>query len=232
MNKQINISTAIVLIVAVAIITGMVAWALKGNNAMAPTSETAISKLPSAGTSAQSQTDLLTPEKAAQSAGAADANLNKYDGWETYTSDKYGYSIKYPPETIIVEAKKNDFGLPAGSKMTFDQAYAKYTGQICVSFDTKKGHVLISAPPNKEFAYVICGRTGVGSEDKIKNYTDEVTIDGKKYTAKVQEITGPEGKSVETYVELSDGTQLIFSGSSNANSEEIKKMVESFTQVK
>jgi len=51
------------------------------------------------------------------------------------------------------------------------------------------GYINISAPENKDFAHVICGRTGVAYPTTSKSET--LTIDGKKYTAKGYEEKGP-----------------------------------------
>jgi hypothetical protein len=156
---------------------------------------------------------------------------DKYAGWLTYTSNRYGYEIKYPSGMAITEAKKSDFGLSPDSKMTFDEAFAKYTGQVCVSFSNKKDSVLISAPVNVGYKYVICGRTGMGSDTKIKKSTEKITIDGKEYTVDVNDMTDSTGRTIETVVELSDGTQISFSASNESYREGVRKMVESFKKI-
>lgn len=157
---------------------------------------------------------------------------DKYAGWLTYTSDKYKYEIKYPPGMTITETKKGDIGMSPDSGMTFDQAFAKVTGQVCVSFSQKKDSVLISAPVNEGYAYVICGRTGMGSDTKIKKSTEKITIDGKEYTVNVNDITDSTGRTIETVVELTDGTQISFSASNENYRAGVKKMVESYKKIK
>jgi outer membrane protein assembly factor BamE (lipoprotein component of BamABCDE complex) len=160
------------------------------------------------------------------------AVVDIYAGWPTYKSDRYDYEIRYPSGMTITEAKKDDFGLSPDSNMTFDQAYAKYTGQVCVNFENKKDSVLISAPANVGYEYVICGRTGMGNDTKIKKYKDKLTIDGKEYSADVNDMTGSTGRTIETVVELSDGTQISFSASNEEYRAGLKKMVESFRKTK
>ena len=155
-----------------------------------------------------------------------------YAGWLTYKSDRYSYEIKYPAVMKVTEAKKDDFGLSPDSGMTFDQAFAKYTGQVCVNFSNKKDDVSISAPENKGYAYVICGRTGMGSDTKIKKSTEKITIDGKEYTVNVNDMTDSTGRTIETVVELTDGTQISFSASNEEYRAGVKKMVESFKKTK
>ncbi|MFA6048030.1 MAG: hypothetical protein WCV59_03095 [Parcubacteria group bacterium] len=218
------------LIIVIVILTVVLAYVLVVKKAEAPSvSPEAVVQTQKPVESAVSETPKpIIPETPVVVPEAVD----KYAGWLTYTSDKYKYEIKYPQGMTITEAKKSDLGLSPDSGMTFDQAFAKVTGQVCVSFSQKKDSVLISAPVNKGYAYVICGRTGMGSDTKIKKSTEKITIDGKEYTVNANDMTDSTGRTIETVVELTDGTQISFSASNESYREGVKKMVESYKKIK
>ncbi len=169
------------------------------------------------------------------------------EGWKTYTNGVYKYQFKYPPGARISEAEKSSFSLRAeevNQGITVEDVYAKYTGKICISVQYRLGYVNISAPPNKYFAYVICGRTGVGAYT-VTSKEEVVVIDGKTYTAKGYEVKGP-GNTLdyhnETFtVTLEDGTTIEYGAlpTEKATFEdyltikgELLKIVESFSSFK
>ena len=73
------------------------------------------------------------------------------------------------------------------------------------------GYLMISAPPNQDFRYYPCGRTGVGLGE-IENKTEVVTIGGHTYEAKGIEVIGQNetlAEHNETLVfMLEDGTRI------------------------
>jgi hypothetical protein len=167
--------------------------------------------------------------------------------WKTYTNTVYKYQFKYPPSARISEAEKSSFSVrteEVKQGITVEDVYKKYTGKICVSTQYRFGYVKISAPPNKYFAYVICGRTGVGAYT-VTSKEEVVVIDGKTYTAKGYEVKGP-GNTLdyhnETFnVTLEDGTTIEYGAlpTEKATFEdyltikgELLKIVESFSSFK
>lgn len=156
----------------------------------------------------------------------------KYAGWMTYKSDKYKYEIKFPSGTTIGEMMQNDIGMSPDSGMTFEEAYAKVTSQVCVELKAKKGTIYISAPVNKGFVYAICGRTGVGSETKITKSSEKININGKEYMMDISHFSDPGGSSIEAGIVLDDDTQFYVSSGNDAGWAEMKKMLESFKKIK
>lgn len=142
--------------------------------------------------------------------------------WKTYTNNKYGYSFEYPPEATISEANKDYFSLsPEEVKqgITFDDVFQKYTGQICVRIEYKYGHILISAPENKDYGHVICGITGVGVFDKDEPKKDSLTIMGKAYQVMGTEFYNVGKNALFDHWEyfrfdLDDGTQIEYGSNS------------------
>lgn len=136
-----------------------------------------------------------------------------YIGWLTYKNNVYNYQFKYPSTATVEEATKEAFSLSpeeVAAGMTFDEKFAKYTGKICLSVSYQLGYINISAPVNKDFAHVICGRTGVVYETAAK--TEPVIINGKTYTANGYEERGP-GETLDKHNEtmvviLDDGTRI------------------------
>lgn len=115
-----------------------------------------------------------------------------YEGWLTYTNDVYDYEFKYPPEASISEVEQSAFGLSpeeVEAGVTFEDKFREYTGKICITVTYNLGYVQISAPTNKGFAHVICGRTGRAYEGPDRSET--LTIDGGIYTAEGFEEQGP-----------------------------------------
>lgn len=229
----------ILLIVIIFIMTGVLAYALLVKKAEAP-AEMPQSSVPvpakkgPADTDASAANQVKPIESPAQTAieEKKKEEEQKYAGWMTYKSDKYKYEIKFPSGTVIRETGKNDIGMPPDSGMTFDEAYAKVTGQVCVQLDAKKGSVYVSAPVNKGFAYALCGRTGVGNDTKITKSTEKITIAGKEYTIDVNHFSSPIGSSIEAGIVLDDDTQFYVSSGTDAGWAEMRKMLESYKKIK
>ena len=87
------------------------------------------------------------------------------DEWLVYVNDNYGYQFSYPASAIITEIGPQGFAtdeLPEG--MSAEQYLAQleemYGTKLCVVVRIELGYVNISAPPNVESGYAICGRTG------------------------------------------------------------------------
>lgn len=170
---------------------------------------------------------------------------DKYKGWLTYTNEVYSYEFRYPKEAAIEEAKEEDFGLSPEeyeAGMTFADKYKKYTSKICVYLTYKFGYINISAPPNKGHAHAICGRTGRAYEGPEKS--EDLTIDGEKYTAEGFEEKGP-GETLSFHNEtlwvlLDDETTIEYGALPDetktfadylAMREEILKIVESYRKI-
>ncbi len=154
-----------------------------------------------------------------------DAALNATNSeWPAYINKKYGYQFQYPAKAEIGQAEKIAFSLSpaeAAAGVTFDDVYEKYTGDLCVSIVHGSGIINISAPENKDYKYVICGRTGAGQYDQTRSKEETLTVEGKTYTAKGTEFITGDGNTLDKYsetmkVELNDGTQIQY-GSSGGN---------------
>ena len=147
---------------------------------------------------------------------------------KVYTNDIYKYQITLPLIAQVEEAPKNAFGLsPEETEqgLTFDAVYKKYTGKICLNINLQYGYVTISAPENKNFSHVMCGRTGVGIYDQNIKKEEEIEVMGKKYTAKGNEFVTGKGLTTEEHnetfvLELQDGTRLEFGTSLPDNLDE------------
>jgi len=99
-----------------------------------------------------------------------------------------------------------------------DQLLKEYTNQLCVQIDYGLGYIMISAPPNQEEMYVICGRTGVGAEEIIEK-VEGVTISGQVYQANGWEVRSA-GETLDMHneffrVELEDGTVFEYGASTH-----------------
>lgn len=149
------------------------------------------------------------------------------DDRNVFVNDVYKYEFKYPREATVNEARQQDFGLPANSRLSFEEAYKKYTGKICVNVSYKSGGVNISVPANKDYQYVICGRTGIGSDVKIIPGMEKIKIDGTEYELNFQTLVGKGEESIYGYVVLDDGTQMNFYGSPDMK-EELQAILESY----
>jgi len=168
------------------------------------------------GCTAEKETDEAEPANTDVSDEESDTDKTGiYEGWTTYANDLYKYQFKYPSNATVEEAKKDMFGLSqedADAGLSFDDVFEKYTGKICLNISySKLGYITISAPENKEFAHVTCGRTGIGSCETA-NKTEQVTVDGKTYTANgMEQKCGGDLLIMhnETFVvTLDDGTRI------------------------
>lgn len=134
-----------------------------------------------------------------------------YNGWETYINDVYKYQFKYPSGTEIIEAEKEAFVMTpdeSAAGKTFDELYNELTGKICLLIKYGDASINISAPENADFSRVICGRTGIGSEEERTSVEETLTINGKIYTA-----SGDKGSSDSTLIlKLDDGTRIEYGG--------------------
>lgn len=159
--------------------------------------------------------DIRTGNQSVQSKSPKeDKNISN---WKTYDNEKYNYSFQYPDGVKIAEAKKAVFGLmqeDIEAGLAFDDIYTKYTGQICVSIAYGYGGIYISAPPNKDFSYVTCGRTGVGaSSDEIIKKEEKIIVQEKEYTATGIEVAYGDKSNLANHYEtmriyLDDGTTI------------------------
>jgi len=153
------------------------------------------------------------------------------DDRNIFINDVYKYEFKYPREATINEARQQDFGLPANSSLSFEEAYKKYTGKICISINYKNGGLNISAPANKDYQYVLCGRTGIGSDVRVVSSKEKIQIDGIEYNLNFQTLSGKKDKSVYGSVILNDDTRIDFFGSPDMK-DDLKKIVESYKKIK
>lgn len=142
-----------------------------------------------------------------------DLDIVDEKNWTTFKNDVYKYQIKHPKDAMIKEAKKSDFALSNEERdqgLDFDDVYEKYTGKICVTIEYKYGYVNISVAENKDFAHVICGRTGRTNESTKKS--ENLTIEDKKYTAEGYVEKG-KGDTLESHnetlvIELDSGIRI------------------------
>lgn len=136
--------------------------------------------------------------------------------WETLINADYNYQIKHPSNTMIVHSGVVSFraeDIPEGmsAEEYLAQLQETYPGMLCVSMTTDLGYINISAPPNTDFRYSICGRTGVGVGDLVDK-TEYVEISGRMYEASGFEFIG-NGESLDEHNEtmvviLEDGTRI------------------------
>jgi hypothetical protein len=153
-------------------------------------------------------------------------------GWETYTNQRYGYRIQYPPQAEIEEIGVQGYvtdenGMPIGGLpdgVTLDNYFAyleeTYGNNLCVGIRYSLGYVYISVPENIEFGYAICGRTGVGVAEIVQQ-EEELVIEGMTVTATGMEVIG-EGEALNAHnetmvVRLPDGTRIEYGASPRAD---------------
>lgn len=146
-------------------------------------------------------------------------------GWLTYTNDRYGYQISYPPEASLEEmgihgypSDENgmpDGGLPDGvtPETYFDYLEETYGNNLCIQITYALGYLTISVPENEGFRYATCGRTGVGVAT-ITDIEQQVIVDGQTITAKGMDVQAG-GETLDQhnetlYLQLPDGTRIEF----------------------
>ncbi len=159
---------------------------------------------------------VLNTFKLASSAGGS--GEIEITNWPTYVNQMYQYKFFYPKAAVVSQADKAAFGLSQENKqkgLTIDQLFRDYTGLVCLKITDKLGYIFISAPANKNFSLVTCGRTGAGYE--IRNKQEQVTINDKKFTASGFEEVGP-GQTLNFHnetlvVNLDDGTRIEYGAS-------------------
>lgn len=150
-----------------------------------------------------------------------------YAGWQTYINDVYHYQFKYPSGITITEAQKEEFSMSpeeSAAGKTFDQIYAELTGKVCLYIKSGEASIYISAPINKDFSHVICGRTGVGADQTITPKEEDIIIDSKTYTAS--------GDTTNLIVSLADETRIEYSG--NLDGEDgtvVRHIIESYQAI-
>jgi hypothetical protein len=89
-------------------------------------------------------------------------------GWLEYVDDMFSYRICYPPDATFTQSGVMGVPtdeVPAGMTPSdyMDQIQAQYGDRLCISIHYGLGYVNVSPPPNCQFQYAICGRTGVGT---------------------------------------------------------------------
>lgn len=142
------------------------------------------------------------------------------DGWQTYTNDRYGYQISYPPQATITASGVMGYptedlpeGMEPGEYMT--QLEAQYGDDLCLTINYNQGYITVLPDWENSFNYNACGRTGVGVGDMLDT-SAAMTINGQAYTAEGFEWHGTDdqqGEKNETLkLILSDGTHITFGG--------------------
>jgi hypothetical protein len=109
------------------------------------------------------------------------------DGWLEYVDDMFNYRICYPPDATLTQSGVSGVPtdeVPAGMTPSeyMDQIQAQYGDHLCISIDYLLGYVNIAPPPNAQFQYAICGRTGVGT-GTMNPGTETLEIQGIPYDA-------------------------------------------------
>jgi len=142
--------------------------------------------------------------------------------WQVFTSDRYGYQIKYPDGAELSFSGPVGFSaddLPEG--MTPDQymdsLQKEFTDQLCVQIQYSLGFIYISAPPNNSGdSMVPCGSPGYGAGELI-DLARDVEVDGKLYRASGYEgiRSNPSGETLDLHneilwIDLEDGTRIAF----------------------
>jgi hypothetical protein len=147
------------------------------------------------------------------------------NGWMTYTNDRYGYQISYPPEASLEEMGIHGYptdengmpvgGLPDGVTLEtyFDYLEETYGDNLCIQITYALGYLTISVPENEGFRYATCGRTGVGVAT-ITDIEQQVVVDGQTLTATGIDVQAG-GETLDQhnetlYLLLPDGTRIEF----------------------
>ena len=150
--------------------------------------------------------------------GTTPEAIDLYSGWETYTSERYGYSFRYPVNATITESGVMGFDpetLPEG--MTIEtymgQLMEAYGEDLCVHVENGLGYITITAPENADFRYTPCGRTGMGTGERVDR-SMEVEVAGQTIQAVGYEMQG-ESETLDSHNEtfilaLDNGLRIEF----------------------
>lgn len=144
-------------------------------------------------------------------------------GWQVFTSNRYGYQIKYPEQGELSFYGPEGFSpddLPAGMtpEEYMDALLKEYTDQLCVRIEYSLGFVYISAPPNNQGELLVhCGVPGWGAGE-LNKITRDITIGGELYTVTGTEfIASPENNDgtlnshLELFtIDLEDGVRIVY----------------------
>jgi len=227
MGKKIPTGVGIAIVAIVAGVVGLLVWSNQAIQTQ-PTAQN-LPTAPQSSLKGQVGNQNMAQNVSQNQAAVQNIETDKYKDWATYKNDVYKYQFRYPDGVKISEAKLNEFSKPLEEKMSFEQVYKKYTGKICVTLSYKSSMILISAPANKTFDYVLCGRSGVGSEAKAGK-SETFIIGGEKYT--VETIDDKDEGVVNHWgrVKFSDGTSIDFS-SSPGEMETIREIIESYQKI-
>jgi hypothetical protein len=140
-----------------------------------------------------------------------------------FTNEVYGYRFFYPTTASISHIGPQGFSafdLPDGlsEEEYLEQLQEFFSDKLCVSVEYELGYVLISAPPNQDFGYTICGITGLGVGEVIEK-TEEIMVGETSYLFNGFEFISEE-EPAATHLEmlqyeLDDGTRIEFGTSGN-----------------
>jgi len=158
--------------------------------------------------------------------------VKQVEGWLTYTNDRYGYEIQYPPEVTLNETGVMGYpsdengnpvgGLPEGVTLDTYFTYLEqtYGTNLCLEIKTSLGYITISVPENAGAKFTPCGRTGVGAAT-ITEFELPVRVDGKDYSARGMDIQAGGESLVDhnetVYLTMDDGTRVEFGARPIAN---------------
>lgn len=147
------------------------------------------------------------------------------DGWQTYTNERNGYQISYPPESSILTTGVMGYptdDLPEGSDPDefLAQLEAQYGDDLCLTINYNHGYITLLPDWENSIKYSACGRTGVGAGEMLDT-SAVINVNGQAYTAEGFEWHGSgnqEGEVNETLIMiLSDGTRITFGGPLDAS---------------
>jgi hypothetical protein len=145
------------------------------------------------------------------------------DGWDVFTNEVYGYQFFYPASASITTIGPQGFNVWEMPEGISDEEYLAqiqefFGDKLCVRVDYELGYILISAPPNQDFGYTICGITGLGVGE-VTEKTEEVMVGETSYLFNGFEFISeeePAGTHLEMLqYELDDGTRIEFGSSGN-----------------
>jgi hypothetical protein len=142
-----------------------------------------------------------------------------------FTNEVYGYQFIYPMTASISQIGPqgyNPFEMP--DDLTEEEYLAQlqefFSDKLCVRIEYELGYILISAPPNQDFGYTICGITGLGVGEVIEK-TEEIMVGETSYLFNGFEFISeeePAGTHLEMLqYELDDGTRIEFGSSGNTD---------------